>query len=73
MLLKSDIDCKKTVLFLNVAPCSLVEFYSGIRDACCLHHQGDDDGSTDNLWNASKLLPDCMSDRPINFISLYNR
>jgi hypothetical protein len=27
-----------------LAPCSLVEFYRRFRGACCLHHQGADDG-----------------------------
>jgi hypothetical protein len=28
------------IVFWDVAPCSLVEFYQGFRGACCLHHQG---------------------------------
>jgi hypothetical protein len=31
----------KMVVFLVVAPCSLVEVYQRFTGACCLHHQGD--------------------------------
>jgi hypothetical protein len=33
------VDIKGSV-FLDVAPCSLVEVYRRFRDACCIHHQG---------------------------------
>jgi hypothetical protein len=32
----------KMAVFWVVAPCSLVEVNRRFRDACCLHHQGDD-------------------------------
>jgi hypothetical protein len=31
----------KMAVFWVVAPCSLVKVYRRFRDACCLHHQGD--------------------------------
>jgi hypothetical protein len=44
--------------FWDVAPRSLVEVYGRFRGICCLHHQGDDDGGSKDLWNVGKLLPD---------------
>jgi hypothetical protein len=36
----------KKAVFWVVTPCSLVEVYRRFRGACCLHHQGDDRGAT---------------------------
>jgi hypothetical protein len=44
-------------IFWDVAPYSLVEVYWRFRGACCLHHQGSDEGSK-YLWSVGKLLPD---------------
>jgi hypothetical protein len=39
----------KMGVFWVVALCSLVEDYQRFRGPCCLHHQGDDDGSSKDL------------------------
>jgi hypothetical protein len=47
----------KMTVSCDVAPWSLVEVYQRFRDACCLHHQGED-GGIKHLWNVGKFLPD---------------
>jgi len=46
--------------FCNIAPCSLVEVDRRFRGYYCLHHQGDDWGST-QVWNAGLLQQDYMA------------
>jgi hypothetical protein len=36
----------KMAIFWVVTVCSLVEVYQCFRGTCCLHHQADDEGST---------------------------
>jgi hypothetical protein len=45
----------KMTVFWDAAPCILVKIYRRFRDACCLHHQGDE--GSKHLWNVGKLLP----------------
>jgi hypothetical protein len=59
----------KTIVFWNVAPCSLVEVYRLFKDACCLHHQGD--RPLQHLWNVGKLLSDYTAQDPISGLLIY--
>jgi hypothetical protein len=65
---------KMTVSWV-VAPCSLV-VYRRFRGACCLYHQGDDDGGSKSLWNIGKFLPDYTAlqprRQPSSVLSLFN-
>jgi hypothetical protein len=42
----------------------LVEVHHSFRGPCCLHHQGDDDGGSKDIWNVDKLLPDYTTPQP---------
>jgi hypothetical protein len=55
-------------VFWDVAPRGLLVYWH-FKGACCLHHQGDDDGCPDDrgskhLWNAGTLVPDYMVQHP---------
>jgi hypothetical protein len=50
-------------VFWVLAPNCVVKIHQYFRGLCCLHHQGDEGGSTD-LWNAGKLVPVCMALKP---------
>jgi hypothetical protein len=54
---------KKFRAFWDVAPCSHVKVDRRFRGAYCLHHQGDDRGST-HLWNVGPLQRDYTALHP---------
>jgi hypothetical protein len=39
----------KMAVFWVVAPCNLVQVYQRFGGACCLHHQGPDDGGSKHI------------------------
>jgi hypothetical protein len=51
----------KMTVFWVVAPCSLVEVYQRFRDPCCLHHQGDQGGTTQKtaIFRQECIQNDC--------------
>jgi hypothetical protein len=49
----------KMAVFWVVAPCSLIEVYRRVTDACCLHHQ-----DSKHLWNVGKFLLDNTVQQP---------
>jgi hypothetical protein len=54
---------RQVAVFWDVASCSLVDSDQRFRGAYCLHHQGNDGGST-LLWNIGQHLPDYMVQHP---------
>jgi hypothetical protein len=55
-------------VFLDIAPCSLVEVYRRFRGAYYLYHQRPHNGGSKHLWNIGKLLPDATSQKAVIFI-----
>jgi hypothetical protein len=58
-------------VFWDVSSCTHVEVDRRFTGAYCLHHQGDDGGST-HLWNVSHLLCDYMAQYPRRLSSSYS-
>jgi hypothetical protein len=50
-------------VFWDVEPCSNVEVDRLFKGAYCLHHKGDDGGST-HLWNVGQLQRDYTALHP---------
>jgi hypothetical protein len=54
----------KTDVFWITVPCSLEEVYRCLRGTCCLHHQGDDRGTSSPWWWGQQALLKWTSTRP---------
>jgi hypothetical protein len=58
-----------------VAPCSLVGVYRSFRGACCLYHQGPDNGGSKHRFGTdfdSELTDDAVAFNKMASVTVYN-
>jgi hypothetical protein len=63
---------RKTTVFWDVAPCSLIEVYRRFRGAYCLLMHRPDDGGSMHLWNVLQLLRDYTAQYPKRLRVIFN-